>query len=101
MSIFILAHLAGLEPTTLAFEARCSILLSYRCNLVGTGGFEPPVSSPPDLRDNLASLCPDVSGGDKRNRTAGLFNAIESLSQLSYVPVYWRTLPGSNRRHRY
>ena len=27
-----LVHLVGLEPTTLCFEGRCSIQLSYKCN---------------------------------------------------------------------
>ena len=27
-------------------------------------------------------------GGDKRDRTAGLLNAIQALSQLSYTPVF-------------
>ena len=26
-------------------------------------------------------------GGDKRDRTAGLLNAIQALSQLSYTPI--------------
>ena len=29
-----------------------------------------------------------VFGGDKRDRTADLLNAIQTLSQLSYTPVY-------------
>ena len=29
-------------------------------------------------------------GGDKRDRTADLLNAIQALSQLSYTPIYWR-----------
>ncbi len=28
------------------------------------------------------------SGGDKRDRTADLLNAIQALSQLSYTPYY-------------
>ena len=28
------------------------------------------------------------SGGDKRDRTADLLNAIQALSQLSYTPTY-------------
>ena len=27
-------------------------------------------------------------GGDKRDRTADLLNAIQALSQLSYTPIY-------------
>jgi hypothetical protein len=34
---------------------------------------------------NLASL--DLFGGDKRDRTADLLNAIQALSQLSYTPM--------------
>ena len=29
-----------------------------------------------------------LSGGDKRDRTADLLNAIQALSQLSYTPVF-------------
>ncbi len=32
-------------------------------------------------------LCPFVVGGDKRDRTADLLNAIQALSQLSYTPI--------------
>ncbi len=28
-------------------------------------------------------------GGDKRDRTAGLLNAIQALSHLSYTPMLW------------
>ena len=31
-------------------------------------------------------------GGDKRDRTADLLNAIQALSQLSYTPIYPETL---------
>ena len=31
-------------------------------------------------------------GGDKRDRTADLLNAIQALSQLSYTPMYPETL---------
>ena len=30
------------------------------------------------------------SGGDKRDRTADLLNAIQALSQLSYTPILYR-----------
>ena len=34
------------------------------------------------------------SGGDKRDRTAGLLNAIQALSQLSYTPVnMYKSIP--------
>ena len=29
-----------------------------------------------------------LGGGDKRDRTADLLNAIQALSQLSYTPTY-------------
>ena len=31
-----------------------------------------------------------LSGGDKRDRTADLLNAIQALSQLSYTPMWKR-----------
>ena len=50
----------------------------------------------------ISGLCvPD--GGDKRDRTADLLNAIQALSQLSYSPIFtnsgvflafWFLLPG-------
>ena len=43
------------------------------------------------LRDGLTSVYkrrkPDKIGGDDRNRADDLFNAIESLFHLSYIPV--------------
>ena len=30
----------------------------------------------------------DLDGGDKRDRTADLLNAIQALSQLSYTPIF-------------
>ena len=30
-----------------------------------------------------------ISGGDKRDRTADLLNAIQALSQLSYTPILY------------
>ena len=38
-----------------------------------------------DLQRNQAFH--NASGGDKRDRTADLLNAIQALSQLSYTPV--------------
>ena len=32
-----------------------------------------------------------LNGGDKRDRTADLLNAIQALSQLSYTPKYWKS----------
>ena len=32
-----------------------------------------------------------LNGGDKRDRTADLLNAIQALSQLSYTPMYWKS----------
>ena len=31
-----------------------------------------------------------LGGGDKRDRTADLLNAIQALSQLSYTPILYR-----------
>ena len=36
------------------------------------------------------SLAVFLYGGDKRNRTAGLLNAIQALSHLSYTPMFGR-----------
>ena len=35
-------------------------------------------------------LFPVPGGGDKRDRTADLLNAIQALSQLSYTPRYFQ-----------
>ena len=35
-----------------------------------------------------------ICGGDKRDRTADLLNAIQALSQLSYTPILWRRSVG-------
>ena len=40
------------------------------------------------LSDESASVNPFWSGGDKRDRTADLLNAIQALSQLSYTPIF-------------
>jgi hypothetical protein len=37
------------------------------------------------------------SGGDKRDRTADLLNAIQALSQLSYTPEQEELYHGENR----
>ena len=36
-----------------------------------------------------ASICLQISGGDKRNRTADLLLARQALSRLSYTPVFY------------
>ena len=39
-------------------------------------------------------------GGDKRDRTADLLNAIQALSQLSYTPIFsYFGLPCLQRKH--
>ena len=40
-----------------------------------------------DLRSGLRS------GGDKRDRTADLLHAMQALSQLSYTPERWESIP--------
>ena len=40
-----------------------------------------------DFRTFLKSLARPC-GGDKRDRTADLLNAIQALSQLSYTPIF-------------
>ena len=39
--------------------------------------------------------CPFCFGGDKRDRTADLLNAIQALSQLSYTPIYSVACPAT------
>ena len=36
-------------------------------------------------------------GGDKRDRTADLLNAIQALSQLSYTPIFDCDVPSQER----
>ena len=36
----------------------------------------------------FSSSLTNFSGGDKRDRTADLLNAIQALSQLSYTPIF-------------
>ena len=40
------------------------------------------------IKNNCAQRTTD--GGDKRDRTADLLNAIQALSQLSYTPKYMK-----------
>ena len=45
-------------------------------------------------------------GGDKRDRTADLLNAIQALSQLSYTPIssyyfWWAQVDSNHRPHDY
>ena len=39
-------------------------------------------------------------GGDKRDRTADLLNAIQALSQLSYTPTCYSVFLGGDKRDR-
>ena len=56
------------------------------------------------LRDSMKYFLSKVlqsisfeNGGDKRDRTADLLNAIQALSQLSYTPIsHFRSLVGQN-----
>ena len=46
----------------------------------------------------LASLCiNDFFGGDGRDRTVDLLNAIQALSQLSYAPVKMQYYQGNQK----
>ena len=36
----------------------------------------------------IKRILSELFGGDKRDRTADLLNAIQALSQLSYTPMY-------------
>ena len=38
--------------------------------------------------EKVQCSCGFISGGDKRDRTADLLNAIQALSHLSYTPKY-------------
>ena len=48
------------------------------------------------LSDESASVNLFWSGGDKRDRTADLLNAIQALSQLSYTPIFSKKVVGQN-----
>ncbi len=63
----------GCEPNALPTELQAQLFPKLR-------GHEKSLGS----RSSKAFLCP---GGDKRDRTADLLNAIQALSQLSYTPV--------------
>ena len=65
---------------------------------MGLSGLEPPTSRLSGVRSNRLSykpifpafrLFPQAFGGDKRDRTADLLNAIQALSQLSYTPILY------------
>ncbi len=51
-------------------------------------------STPWEGKKKIRGKQPRISfGGDKRDRTADLLNAIQALSQLSYTPIFtWRPL---------
>ena len=44
-----------------------------------------------------ATSCANRPGGDKRDRTADLLNAIQALSQLSYTPIADDNIPEVER----
>jgi hypothetical protein len=59
--------------------------------LVGLGRFELPTSPLSGVRSNQLSYRPGlVTGGADRDRTDGLLNANQALSQLSYSPLLTR-----------
>ena len=55
--------------------------------LVGLGRFELPTSPLSGVRSNQLSYRPSKTGGAGRDRTGGLLNANQALSQLSYSPL--------------
>ena len=58
--------------------------------MVGLGRFELPTSPLSGVRSNQLSYRPNVyfAGGAGRDRTDGLLNANQALSQLSYSPFF-------------
>ena len=65
---------------------------TFRLELVETSGIEPLLFV--CLKDSQKSWIKQKTnlsvglGGDKRDRTADLLNAIQALSQLSYTPIF-------------
>ena len=52
-------------------------------------------------RKSPERICVQDFGGDKRDRTADLLNAIQALSQLSYTPeLLFRFHSGLSRRQK-
>ena len=60
-----MARLAGFEPATLGLEGRCSIQMSYRRNLVGVEGFEPPTSCSQSRRATRLRYTPNCPSNDR------------------------------------
>jgi hypothetical protein len=58
--------------------------------LVGLGRFELPTSPLSGVRSNQLSYRPKIVGGAGRDRTGGLLNANQALSQLSYSPLVYK-----------
>ena len=56
--------------------------LNYARIMNGKNEYVKKVAKTPDFVRNQAFY-----GGDKRDRTADLLNAIQALSQLSYTPI--------------
>ena len=90
--LFPLFSFQGAIPDTLRYqisrlnplnpEIQCQIDI-----LVGPSGLEPPTLRLSVVRSSQLSYGP-ICGGDKRDRTADLLNAIQALSQLSYTPIF-------------
>ena len=62
-----------------------SPLKTVRRTVFFTGCFDPAYHFQEKSTDHKSGLC--FFGGDKRDRTADLLNAIQALSQLSYTPI--------------
>ena len=49
----------------------------------------------------MSFFAQSLVGGDKRDRTADLLNAIQALSQLSYTPIYHASSAFPPQRKKY
>ena len=69
-----------------AFKKKCSERITYSEPILGNGsmGQKPRFWQRKNPENQWFS---GFFGGDKRDRTADLLNAIQALSQLSYTPI--------------
>ena len=83
MAFFCISVLRYRSLTVAALLAVYRVLVI----LVGLGRFELPTSPLSGVRSNQLSYRPSKTGGAGRDRTGGLLNANQALSQLSYSPL--------------